>query len=76
MEDRSTKLRLLQSAVNARRAYWDAIRALEKSIAPGEEFSDTANDAVHDDIGSLAAGSETASVTEGHLRRIEELARH
>ncbi|WP_432263486.1 hypothetical protein [Cupriavidus sp. TMH.W2] len=71
-----TNLDLLRTAVRARRAYWDAIGNLEKAIAPNGEFSDRANDAVHHEIGALAAGGEDdTTVNEGHLYRVATLAK-
>jgi len=71
-----TNLELLRAAVSARRAYWDALANLEQAIAPDGEFSDHANDAVHDEIGALAAGGEDDStVDDDHLRRVETLAK-
>ncbi len=67
-------LALLRATVQAKIAYWDALRALEIAIAPDGEFSDVANNAVIDQIDMLAAGSSDVAnasvamhVTKTHL---------
>jgi hypothetical protein len=72
------KLALLHLVVIHKLAYWDALRKLEKALAPDGEFSDKANDAVIEEIGYLAAAldgpHQIHRITFGHICRLTPLA--
>lgn len=71
MKELST-LTLLRRAVKAKVQYWEAIRALEKRVAPKGDWSDKANVLAHDFIADLADGInkdlKTACITSTELK--------
>lgn len=61
-------LELLQAAVAARVAHWDAVSALEEALtSDDDDFSDPEADRMQGAIDSLAVGYGASPLTDEHL---------
>lgn len=69
----NANVELLQKLVAAKIAYWDALGALERAVAPDGEFSDSANDAVIDYIDILASCMDGSDVSDEHLQAVAKM---
>ena len=64
---------LLQAAVDAKLAYWDAIDALEVAMF-GPDIEDDQVNAIYEDVALLAAGADDENrVTIEHVRNLKGL---
>ncbi len=70
------KLALLNEVVRAKLNYWRAMTALECALTENTEFTDKANDAIHDAVESIASVVDyEVGVTACDLAAIELLAK-
>jgi len=66
--DKNEIRNLLAATVMAKVDYWNKLRLLEDAVAPDDDFTDAANDAVIDQIDMIAAGvEEDADIDQAHV---------